>query len=175
MLDLSLTPVLDATGRVVGMTLFGRDVSDRKEAEARLGEMHRNLLDVSRRAGMAEIATGVLHNVGNALNSVNVSVNLLAERLHQSRVPGGLLRTTGLLREHEDNLCAFFAQDARAAAARLSWGARWSARRGTRGVPRRGAHPAKERGAHQVGGEHATGARPLRGRGGAPGRDGVAG
>ncbi|WP_395842666.1 ATP-binding protein [Cystobacter fuscus] len=112
-LDLSLTPVLDAAGRVVGMTLFGRDISDRKEAEARLGEMHRNLLDVSRRAGMAEIATGVLHNVGNALNSVNVSVNLLAERLHQSRVPGGLQRATGLLREHEGDLCAFFSQDAR--------------------------------------------------------------
>ncbi|ATB34745.1 hypothetical protein CYFUS_000152 [Cystobacter fuscus] len=107
-LDLSLTPVLDGAGRVVGMTLFGRDISDRKEAEARLGEMHRNLLDVSRRAGMAEIATGVLHNVGNALNSVNVSVNLLAERLLQSRVPGGLTRATGLLREHEEDLCAFF-------------------------------------------------------------------
>ncbi|OJH34802.1 ATP-binding protein [Cystobacter ferrugineus] len=112
-LDLSLTPVLDGAGRVVGMTLFGRDVSDRKEAEARLGEMHRNLLDASRRAGMAEIATGVLHNVGNALNSVNVSVNLLAERLHQSRVPGGLSRATGLLREHESDLCAFLSQDAR--------------------------------------------------------------
>ena len=42
---------------------------------ARLGEMHRTLVDVSRQAGMAEIATGVLHNVGNTLNSVNISTD----------------------------------------------------------------------------------------------------
>ena len=111
-LDISLNPVLDAAGRVVGMTVFGRDISDRKEAEARLGEMHRGLLDVSRQAGMAEVATGVLHNVGNALNSVNVSVTLLAERLTQSRLPS-LTRATGLLREHEGDLGAFLTGDAR--------------------------------------------------------------
>ncbi|MET0404069.1 MAG: PAS domain-containing protein, partial [Cystobacter sp.] len=112
-LDISLHPVLDAGGRVVGMTLFGRDISDRKDAEARLGEMHRSLLDVSRQAGMAEIATGVLHNVGNALNSVNVSVNLLSERLEHSRLPG-LARATALLREHEgERLCTFLSEDPR--------------------------------------------------------------
>ena len=30
-------------------------------------------MDTSRQAGMAEVATSVLHNVGNVLNSVNVS------------------------------------------------------------------------------------------------------
>ena len=112
-LDISLNPVVDLTGRVVGMTIFGRDITERKEAETKLGEMHRSLLDVSRQAGMAEIATGVLHNVGNALNSVNVSVNLLAERLHQSRVPAGLTRTTGLLAEHGADLGAFLTCDPR--------------------------------------------------------------
>ncbi|MFE8604200.1 ATP-binding protein [Archangium violaceum] len=112
-LDISLNPVFDVTGtRVVGMTVFGRDITDRKEAEARLGEMHRSLLDVSRQAGMAEMATGVLHNVGNALNSVNVSVNLLAERLHQSRLPG-LKKATDLMASHGADLGAFFTADGR--------------------------------------------------------------
>jgi PAS domain S-box-containing protein len=111
-LDISVNPVHDMAGRVVGMTVFGRDISDRKEAEARLGEMHRSLLDVSRQAGMAEMATGVLHNVGNALNSVNVSVNVLAERLHQSRVPG-LKKAADLLAEHAADLGAFLAEDGR--------------------------------------------------------------
>jgi hypothetical protein len=31
-------------------------------------------VEVARKAGMAEVATGVLHNVGNVLNSINVSV-----------------------------------------------------------------------------------------------------
>ncbi|HEX5754177.1 MAG TPA: ATP-binding protein [Archangium sp.] len=112
-LDISLNPVFDVTGsRVVGMTVFGRDITDRKEAEARLGEMHRSLLDVSRQAGMAEMATGVLHNVGNALNSVNVSVNLLAERLHQSRMPG-LKKATDLMASHGADLAAFLTADGR--------------------------------------------------------------
>ena len=112
-LDISLNPVFDPTGsRVVGMTVFGRDITDRKEAEARLGEMHRSLLDVSRQAGMAEMATGVLHNVGNALNSVNVSVNLLAERLHQSRLPG-LKKAMDLMTSHAADLGAFLTADGR--------------------------------------------------------------
>ncbi|WP_233261361.1 ATP-binding protein [Vitiosangium sp. GDMCC 1.1324] len=111
-LDISVNPVLDAAGRVVGMTVFGRDITDRKEAEARLGEMHRSLLDVSRQAGMAEMATGVLHNVGNALNSVNVSVNVLSERLHQSRL-ASLQKATDLMGEHTEDLGAFFTADAR--------------------------------------------------------------
>ncbi|AKI99099.1 PAS domain S-box-containing protein [Archangium gephyra] len=112
-LDISLNPVFDVTGtRVVGMTVFGRDITDRKEAEARLHEMHRSLLDVSRQAGMAEMATGVLHNVGNALNSVNVSVNLLAERLHQSRLPG-LKKAMDLMASHGADLAAFLTADGR--------------------------------------------------------------
>jgi signal transduction histidine kinase len=44
------------------------------------------LIKVSRQAGMAEIATGVLHNIGNVLNGVNVSANLLEEKIHASNV-----------------------------------------------------------------------------------------
>jgi PAS domain S-box-containing protein len=111
-LDISVNPVVGTEGRVVGMTVFGRDITDRKEAEARLTEMHRSLLDVSRQAGMAEIATGVLHNVGNALNSVNVSVNLLSERLQQSKVEG-LRKATDLLKEHGATLATFLTADGR--------------------------------------------------------------
>ncbi|WP_257461714.1 ATP-binding protein [Archangium lipolyticum] len=111
-LDISVNPVLDGGGQVVGMTVFGRDITARKEAEARLGEMHRSLMDVSRQAGMAEMATGVLHNVGNALNSVNVSVNLLFERLRQSRVEG-VGKVAELLAEHGADLGAFLTADGR--------------------------------------------------------------
>jgi signal transduction histidine kinase len=52
-----------------------------------LAEANRKLVDASRQAGMAEVATGVLHNVGNVLNSVNVSVTLLGEQLRASQIP----------------------------------------------------------------------------------------
>ena len=54
------------------------EIEARKQMEKEIEHVHRQLLDTSRQAGMAEIATNVLHNVGNVLNSVNVSTNLLA-------------------------------------------------------------------------------------------------
>ncbi len=53
------------------------DITERKLAGEQLVTMQKELLEVSRRAGMAEVATGVLHNVGNVLNSVCVSASLL--------------------------------------------------------------------------------------------------
>jgi signal transduction histidine kinase len=97
---------------VVGETVFGRDITARKEAEARLSEMHRNLVEASRQAGMAEIATGVLHNVGNALNSVNVSAGVVTERLHGLRV-ASMSRAAELLEEHTTNLAGFLTTDPR--------------------------------------------------------------
>jgi PAS domain S-box-containing protein len=110
-IDISMHPIAGADGRVVGATLFGRDVTARREAETRLGEMHRTLVDVSRQAGMAEVATGVLHNVGNTLNSVNISTSLVTDRLRQSRV-SGLAKAANLLREHVSDICSFLSHDA---------------------------------------------------------------
>jgi two-component system, LuxR family, sensor kinase FixL len=109
--DVTFNPVWEGS-RVVGLTLFSRDITERKLAETKLGEMHRSLLDVSRQAGMAEIATGVLHNVGNTLNSVNVSVNLVTERLRTTR-SAGLERAVALLQENAHRLSAFFTEDER--------------------------------------------------------------
>jgi PAS domain S-box-containing protein len=109
-LDVCVSPIIGQGGQVVGMTLFGRDITARKEAEARLGEVHRTLVDVSRQAGMAEVATGVLHNVGNTLNSVNISTSLLADQLRQSRV-GSLAKAAQLLREHSADIGTFLSQD----------------------------------------------------------------
>jgi signal transduction histidine kinase len=111
-LETLVSPVRGEGASVMGALFVGRDITARKEAEARLSEMHRGLLDVSRRAGMAEIATGVLHNVGNTLNSVNVSAHLVTERVGGLRV-SGLLKSAELLREHEADLATFFTTDPR--------------------------------------------------------------
>jgi PAS domain S-box-containing protein len=111
-LETIASPLLSKEGRVVGVTFFARDISARKEAESRLGEMHRSLLDVSRQAGMAEVATGVLHNVGNTLTSVNVSVGLVGQHLRGSRV-AGLTRATELLKAHLPSLSTFLTEDER--------------------------------------------------------------
>ncbi|WP_224241253.1 ATP-binding protein [Hyalangium gracile] len=108
--DISLNPVHGTEGRITGVTVFARNISARKDAEFRMGEMYRTLVDVSRQAGMAEIATGVLHNVGNTLNSVNVSTTLVLDQLRQSRLPG-LARLSELLQERSRELTSFLTQD----------------------------------------------------------------
>jgi signal transduction histidine kinase len=74
------------------------------QLEERLAELNatqRQLLEASRRVGMAEVATSVLHNVGNVLNSVNVSAGLLADILAGSRLTR-LLEAIAMLRAQQD-------------------------------------------------------------------------
>ena len=75
----SKLPLRDPAGKVTGLVGIGRDITAIKEAEAKLEQTHKQLLDASRRAGMAEVATSVLHNVGNVLNSVNVASTCVAD------------------------------------------------------------------------------------------------
>jgi two-component system NtrC family sensor kinase len=81
-----------------------------EKALADLAQAQNRLMTLSREAGMAEVATGVLHNVGNVLNSVNVSTNLLRERLDRARV-GSLQRTVELLRRNEAGLGEYLRHD----------------------------------------------------------------
>jgi signal transduction histidine kinase len=108
--DVRLCPILGEDGQVTGITLFSRDITARKQAEARLGEMHRTLVDVSRQAGMAEVATGVLHNVGNTLNSVNISANVVTDKLRGLHL-SGLSRAVEMLEAHAGDLGAFMTSD----------------------------------------------------------------
>jgi signal transduction histidine kinase len=88
------------------------EIEARKQMEKEIEHVHRQLLDASRRAGMAEIATNVLHNVGNVLNSVNVSTNMLAQRVRKSRV-SSFPRVVAMLQEHAHDLGAFITSDAK--------------------------------------------------------------
>jgi signal transduction histidine kinase len=105
---------LYSTAHAATHAALERDIKARKETEAKLGELHRTLLDVSRQAGMAEIATGALHNVGNTLNSVNISLNVATDRVRNSRV-SKLAQAAELLREHAGDLAGFLTTDPRGA------------------------------------------------------------
>jgi two-component system, NtrC family, sensor kinase len=86
------------------------EIAERKRAEREVEVMHGQLLDASRQAGMAEVATGVLHNVGNVLNSVNVSATLVAEKLNMNRL-NNLQRTAEMLRTKNGDLAGFLGSD----------------------------------------------------------------
>jgi signal transduction histidine kinase len=73
-------------------------IAAREKAHIDLAQAQRNLMLASRQAGMAEVATGVLHNVGNVLNSVNVSATLLRELMRKSEAHT-LLKAADLLKQ----------------------------------------------------------------------------
>jgi PAS domain S-box-containing protein len=104
--ELAISPI--RLGTTVIFSAFLHDITGRKRAEEELRQIHRQLVDTSRQAGMAEVATSVLHNVGNVLNSVNTSMSIATEKVSQLKA-AGLGRVAALLNEHAENLPAFFA------------------------------------------------------------------
>ncbi|WP_300630567.1 DAHL domain-containing protein [Pseudomonas sp.] len=75
-----------------------------------LRDAQSELLDSARQAGMAEIATNVLHNVGNVLNSVNISAELVSRTLRSSKALG-LGKAMQLLNAHQGDLGTFLTED----------------------------------------------------------------
>jgi PAS domain S-box-containing protein len=104
----TISPILDATGCTTHFVAVKEDITERKNAEAELAGVERKLRAAFRQAGMAEVATSVLHNVGNVLNSVNVSLGIATEKAGQMKA-ASIVRIAALLREHADDLPAFFA------------------------------------------------------------------
>lgn len=105
-------PLRNNAGEIIGTVGISKDITELKEAEAKLEQANKQLVITSREAGMAEVATSVLHNVGNVLNSVNVSATLVIGRLRESKA-GNLPRIAAMIEEHAGDLAAFFGQDPR--------------------------------------------------------------
>jgi two-component system, NtrC family, sensor kinase len=91
---------------------LNEEVIAKETARQKLEEVQQRMVDLSRRAGMAEVATGVLHNVGNVLNSLNVASTLVRERVQQSRLDK-LAAVVDMLRKQQDNLDDFLRTDAK--------------------------------------------------------------
>ncbi len=108
----SKMPWLDPAGKIIGTFGISKDISDLKATEAKLEATHRQLLQTSREAGMAEVATGVLHNVGNVLNSVNVSATLVADHVRHTKA-ANVAKIATLLAQHQADLAGFLTKDPR--------------------------------------------------------------
>lgn len=109
---LDLFPLLNEQCRSLSCALVDlkRQQEARRQAESERERLHHRLVALSRQSGMAEIATGVLHNVGNVLNSVNVSANTISNRIQQSRLPN-FGKALDMIQQHADNLGAFLTTD----------------------------------------------------------------
>jgi signal transduction histidine kinase len=84
-------------------TRLEKEIEERKRIEMEVEHIHRQLMHASRQAGQAEVASSVLHNVGNVLNSVNVSTSLLRDGLRDWRL-ASVSKVAGLVRDRVSNL-----------------------------------------------------------------------
>jgi PAS domain S-box-containing protein len=105
-------PIRDENDKIVGAAVVFSDITERKGAETELAKLHQKLIETSRRAGMAEVATGVLHNVGNVLNSVNVSATLVSDYVSRSK-SANVAKLAALFEEHRADLSSFLTLDPR--------------------------------------------------------------
>jgi len=82
------------------------------EMVERLHDSRARMAEAARRAGVADTARGLLHNVGNLLTSAKMSASMIAASHRDSRAEG-LLRASELVAEHESDLARFLTQDER--------------------------------------------------------------
>jgi len=118
-LEFSVTPFVWQTWwfRLTVVVLFtavvfavARYVSMRRMRSMLRTIQHQAAVDKSRMAGMAEVAASVLHNIGNVLNSINVSSSLVTRKIRNSKADS-LDKVTALLKEHAGDLPGFFTSD----------------------------------------------------------------
>lgn len=98
--------ILATTIAVVTIFIMGIAVSI-SSFQARLNA---NALHIARQAGMAEVASSVLHNVGNVLNSVNISASMIESALKNIDL-NNLERLNRLLDDNKEDLGRYISED----------------------------------------------------------------
>ncbi len=99
----TISPIKDAEGKIVGASKIGRDVTLQKRQETELEEIQKQLRETAVKIGRAEMARTVVHNIGNVLNGVGVSTTLIAQKIHNSK-GSNIGKLAALLQQHTEDL-----------------------------------------------------------------------
>lgn len=70
----------------------------------------KNLIESAHKEGMADFATGVIHNIGNILNSLNISNQIVTEMIEKSKI-NGFFKANLILKENIGDLDSFIANN----------------------------------------------------------------
>lgn len=111
--DTDLNMLMRFREHLISAVAKARYVAGLEKTTLELKETHQRLVEAAHRAGMAEIAVNVIHNIGNTLNHLNAASEILRDKLNRPRLLKILGGVVDLLRDHEHDLPAFFEQDKR--------------------------------------------------------------
>lgn len=110
--------ILEKNGDFYGLVCVAQDLRELKktqEMNEKIKEEYnrkyqRKLAIAERRAGMADLASSILHNIGNVLNSVNTGISIVHEKISRSKM-NKLIKLDDLLKDKKNNAGAFFIND----------------------------------------------------------------
>ncbi|BCA96033.1 sensor histidine kinase [Legionella antarctica] len=86
------------------------DIQKNKIAEEKIKDLNQKIFSTARRAGMAEVATNILHNIGNILNSSNTSISLLKSSFCQNYMKK-LFKIIEMMSQHKEDMGYFLIND----------------------------------------------------------------
>jgi len=89
---------------------FIRNITYRRKTEGELETAQKELLGIAHKAGMADVATGILHDIGNILNSINVSCETI-KTFQKTTATNGLQRLAKVIHDHRNNLITYFTEN----------------------------------------------------------------
>ncbi|QEY51221.1 sensor histidine kinase [Legionella longbeachae] len=103
----AIVQCLEADKQLTGIVI---DIHKNKIAEEKIKELNQQISSTARRAGMAEVATTILHNIGNILNSANVSISLVKSSYKQAYYKK-LMKVITMIEQHQTDLAHFLSHD----------------------------------------------------------------
>ncbi|MBN2588402.1 MAG: HAMP domain-containing protein [Sedimentisphaerales bacterium] len=89
-----------------------KEIDEHKRTQTDLEEAHERLIETAHKAGMAEVAADVLHNVGNVLNSINVTTTLITKQVVNSEI-SNLEKLAELVNNNMGDIGKFLTEDSK--------------------------------------------------------------
>ena len=99
----SARPLLDQVGGTRGGVIIFRDVTEQLIAEEALAQAFAQ--------GRLEIVDTILHNIGNAINSVTTGIETVHKNLTNDRLPGRLFALASAIKAHRDDWIDYLRND----------------------------------------------------------------
>ena len=101
--NVSGSPLRDANGNRKGAVVVFRDVTDKIKSEEALMQAFTR--------GRLEIVDTILHNIGNAINSVSVGIDTIHHQLRHDKLTPRLIALANAIEEHQDDLSDYVKND----------------------------------------------------------------